>query len=347
MECASEASIRSSSLGRHLSDRHHESIGCRRLPASDHHHHSTTDNHHGDPHDDDCAPGTAAPGGHSTRSACGTCSTRCYTSADELGRGGPVLPSGSGAADPGYTAGSTRGIAGPGQYGGQRDPSLTDRYNRAGPGGAAPVQAGEVVKRLVFAALVLLVAAGCLIGPPKASAVSPLIPGTVPVPSANGSVLGRQMVQTVPIGTWETQLLVGLHAPVTATNIAALDVWADSEGVLEHNNPLASSGVHFGATHCIAQCVHNGSPVYAYIDMTDGVAANVGFLYGSNYDGVRAAFQASAGLMGVWRAINRSRWCSGCQSGLYPIDLYRAAHSASSIPPVVLQSAPPIIAPVP
>ena len=75
--------------------------------------------------------------------------------------------------------------------------------------------------------------------------------------------------------------------------------------------------------------------------MSDGVNANVNFLYGSYYDGVRAAFRADAGLMGVWRAINQSKWCSGCQHGLYPVFLYRAA-VAYTPPP-----ATPTISPVP
>ena len=154
-------------------------------------------------------------------------------------------------------------------------------------------------------------------GPPSGASPLPLPPGTVPT--------------TVPPPTptgWEAMELAGLHAPYTPSNVATLDVWAQSEGVIQANNPLASSGLHAGATHCIAQCVPvHGiySPVYAYDSMTDGVTANVNFLYGSNYNAVRAAFRANAGMMAIWRTINASKWCSGCQGGLYPVYLYRAA----------------------
>lgn len=152
----------------------------------------------------------------------------------------------------------------------------------------------------------------------------PLPPGAVIPTSVSVVVLGT---------TWEAQELAGLHAPDSASNVQALSVWAQSEGVVQDNNPLASSGDHPGATHCLAQCVpvHGVySPVYAYDSLSDGAAANVAFLQGSNYDGVRAAFRASAGLMGIFRAINQSKWCASCQGGLYPIDLYRAARSMAA-----------------
>ena len=136
--------------------------------------------------------------------------------------------------------------------------------------------------------------------------------------------------------------LAGLHAPDSASNVRTLDVWAQSEGVVSQNNPLASSGLHAGATGCIAQCHHNSSPVYAYDSMTDGVTANVNFLYGSNYNAVRAAFRADAGMMAIFRAINASPWCSGCQNGLYPVYLYRAAIAQPVVSAPVVQVNSPI-----
>lgn len=163
----------------------------------------------------------------------------------------------------------------------------------------------------------------------------PLPPGTVPT----------VVPPVVPPPTWESMELAGLHAPVTAANVATLDVWAQSEGVIQANNPLASSGQHAGATHCIAQCVpvHGVySPVYAYDSITDGVTANVNFLYGSNYNAVRAAFRANAGMMAIWRAINQSKWCSGCQGGLYPVYLYRAALAQPVVTTTTVQINSPI-----
>jgi hypothetical protein len=119
-------------------------------------------------------------------------------------------------------------------------------------------------------------------------------PATTPPPAGNPAYPG-----------WESQLLDGLHAPYSVSNYQVLAVWAQSEGVVDENNPLASSLRAPGATRCIAQC-HQDSPVFAYDSITDGTAANVGFLYGSHYDGVRAAFQADAGAMAIWQAINGS-----------------------------------------
>ena len=156
-------------------------------------------------------------------------------------------------------------------------------------------------------------------GPPKSGASVPLVPlapGAVPTTTTTAPMAQGQ--------SWETQLLDGIHAPLTATNYQVLTVWAASEGVVDKNNPLASSGRHQGATVCIAQCTRNSSPVYAYDSIVDGVNANINFLYGSYYDGVRAAFRANAGMAGIWKSVNQSKWCSGCQGGLYPIKLYQA-----------------------
>lgn len=124
-------------------------------------------------------------------------------------------------------------------------------------------------------------------------------------------------------------MLDQLGAPKTDANYQALTLWANSEGSTESNNPLASSGMHPGATHCIAQC-GSSSPIMAYDTIGDGVAANVAFLKDNDYGGVIAALQNGQSVHAVWAAINQSGWCRGCQGGIYPEAIYYALSDPAS-----------------
>lgn len=122
---------------------------------------------------------------------------------------------------------------------------------------------------------------------------------------------------------WEYQFLQQLGAPASVENLNALNYWAQSEGTTGSNNPLAISGVHPGATTCIAQC-GSSSPIMAYDSIASGVAANVAFLQNNNYGAVVSAFVHDQGMAAIWSAINNSGWCRGCQDGHYPSVLYGA-----------------------
>ena len=137
---------------------------------------------------------------------------------------------------------------------------------------------------------------------------------------------------------WEVLFLNQLGAPLTATNFQALSFWAQSEGTTGSNNPLAISGIHPGSTTCLAQC-GSSSPVMAYDTMANGVAANVAFLQGSYYDGVRAAFINDSGLAAIWASINQSPWCAGCQSGKYPNAIYSHLSDTSAAAAEAAQAA--------
>lgn len=123
--------------------------------------------------------------------------------------------------------------------------------------------------------------------------------------------------------SWEADFLSSIDAPVSQTSVFACDKWTESEGTLPDNNPFAISGKYPGAIRCIAQC---GTPseVWAYDTIEHGVAATVAFMGGSNSADIVAAFRADAGLQAIWQAINSSPWCSGCQGGLYPVELWKA-----------------------
>jgi hypothetical protein len=133
---------------------------------------------------------------------------------------------------------------------------------------------------------------------------------------------------------WEYDLLAGLGAPASTTNLDALNYWGQSEGTASSNNPLAVSGKAAGATKCLAQC-GSSSPVYAYDTEQDGVAANVAFLLHNNYANVVSAFVKNSGLAAIFSAINSSGWCKGCQGGKYPEALYAAL--GSNAPPLTAQ----------
>lgn len=119
---------------------------------------------------------------------------------------------------------------------------------------------------------------------------------------------------------WVNQLLSALGAPITWANQYAIYLWALSEGSgISHNNPLAISGGGPGATGCFAQC-GGSSPVTGFATMTDGVNATANFIK-NGYPSIWKAFVAHVGDVGIWQAINESRWCRGCQNGAYPVVL--------------------------
>lgn len=127
-------------------------------------------------------------------------------------------------------------------------------------------------------------------------------------------------------GPWVDQLLTALGAPTTDSNRAALRAWAASEGTVASNNPLAISGSGWnGVSGCIAQC-GSGSPISSFNNMTNGVNATASFLQGSYYTNVVSALKNDAGLSAIYQAIHASPWCSGCQSGQYPLALYDATY---------------------
>lgn len=139
-------------------------------------------------------------------------------------------------------------------------------------------------------------------------------------------------------GSWEATFLQDLGAPLNATNITAVNLWAQSEGVQSSNNWLAASGKGPGATTCLSQC-GTSSPVYAYDTPADGAAFDAQFLKTNNYADVISAFAGTAdngtspdptGLANIFAAINQSGWCRGCEGGQYPVALYDALSKSTA-----------------
>lgn len=139
----------------------------------------------------------------------------------------------------------------------------------------------------------------------------------------NGTQYGQ--IQTGYAGTWVDDVLRAIGAPTTDSNRAALRAWAASEGTASSNNPLAFSGKYPGATTCLAQC-GSGSPVYAYSSAAQGAQNTADFLlHNAGYAGVVSSFRQDAGLSAIFKAVNSSGWCKGCQGGNYPNALAKVA----------------------
>src|SRR5690348_10304439 len=122
---------------------------------------------------------------------------------------------------------------------------------------------------------------------------------------------------------WRVDLLNQINAPVTQTNLAALSAWAPSEGTpASWNNPLATTLKYNGSV----DKNNNNPPVQGYQSIQDGVTALAKTLKETNngtaYSNVIAAFQQGNDIGAIWAAINNSPWCSGCQNGTYPTQLY-------------------------
>ena len=119
---------------------------------------------------------------------------------------------------------------------------------------------------------------------------------------------------------WYDDLITIERWPATDVNRQALILWAQSEGMPpEANNWLAISSHDIG---WMPPPAPYSEPFYA--TYAEGVEATGHFLAGSNYDQVRHFFSIGTNLVDIYLAINGSPWCSGCQSGHYPIDLYQA-----------------------
>lgn len=150
-----------------------------------------------------------------------------------------------------------------------------------------------------------------------------------------GSSVMDSVGATPGAGDWKVALLTALGAPPSPANLKALELWHTSEGTsLSTNNWLAISDGANRWPHgaCLAQCGGN-SPIYAFPSQAVGVQATAAFLHGSYYTAVVNAFRQNQGMASIFQAINQSKWCSGCQSGHYPIALYQGLNGPLTLTP--------------
>lgn len=118
---------------------------------------------------------------------------------------------------------------------------------------------------------------------------------------------------------WIPPVLEALAAPVNLVTEVALMKWAQSEGMPTwENNWLATTYDGYGGYDV------NGVGVKAYPTLADGVGATVATLRLGYYTGIVAALRQGTTLAAIYRAINASPWCRGCQGGRYPVALAQA-----------------------
>lgn len=123
----------------------------------------------------------------------------------------------------------------------------------------------------------------------------------------------RRRAPAAATGGWEGALLAAIGAPRTANNISNLQAWAASEGMpASEHNPLATTEPAAGATTV------NSAGVRSYPTPAAGILATAQTLKGSAYAPIVQAFRDNAPRADVWKAINASPWCAGCQNGYYP-----------------------------
>lgn len=130
--------------------------------------------------------------------------------------------------------------------------------------------------------------------------------------------MAQQVTRTSP---WQWRVLAGIGAPITAVNTHAMILWHESDlnapGTAWHN-PLSTSWALPGSS------TMNKTGVQSYPSWTTGVRATILTLGQTYYVTVVAALRAGNTLGAIWRAINASPWCGGCQHGHYPIAMWNA-----------------------
>jgi hypothetical protein len=129
------------------------------------------------------------------------------------------------------------------------------------------------------------------------------------------------MVVTAPIApttsptsvpTWIAGVLNGIGAPINATNVQALKLWAGAEGTAAQYNPLATTEPYNGASN------FNSVGVKNYPSEAAGTSATVATLNQSNMSGIKSALVSGAPLSSIVAAINASPWGSHIGPGTQP-----------------------------
>jgi hypothetical protein len=151
---------------------------------------------------------------------------------------------------------------------------------------------------------------------------------------------GAAAVLQVP--RWIVSVQKAIGGPVNRTTATAYEKWAKAEGMPDSaNNPLAATDVYPGSIP------FNPQGVQRYPNLAALAAVYKRKFTSSTYKAIGAALKTGDDLEAIYVAINKSPWCSGCQGGHYPVDLYDAVygHVAPTLPSVPVQ--PPQGTPIP
>lgn len=116
---------------------------------------------------------------------------------------------------------------------------------------------------------------------------------------------------------WFTTVLKKMGAPIRTTSTRVLALWAQSEGTPGSIHNWLASGTHWPGSHA-----YNASGVQVYPTYHAGTSATAFSLTHSPYVAIGQAFRAGANPVRLYRLINASPWCPGCQTGHYPVALW-------------------------
>lgn len=142
-------------------------------------------------------------------------------------------------------------------------------------------------------------------------------PGGRP-PDRPGPIGGRP---AGPVNDWRHYLLRAIGAPVSVGNLVGLELWAASEQVpADWHNPLGATIGWPGSR------ILEAGAVEAYPSQAAGIGATALALHQRGMAAVLEALRGDLGITAIYRRVNASGWCPGCQDGHYPIALYWHLH---------------------
>lgn len=123
---------------------------------------------------------------------------------------------------------------------------------------------------------------------------------------------------------WPSLLAVDLGFSVNKYTYWALIWWAQSEGTPKRwHNPLATTFACCGGKDV------NSAGVKGYPTVEAGATATARTLRLDYYKDVVRELRRGNSYVALWKAINASPWCKGCQKGRYPVVLYQNLGAAA------------------
>jgi hypothetical protein len=141
---------------------------------------------------------------------------------------------------------------------------------------------------------------------------------------------------------WATTVLRKLQAPISASGVEVLDLWAQSEGMPDWTNNWLACGTPWPGSR-----PYNSAGVQIYATYNSGTSAIAWSLDHPPYTAIADGFRAVLGLVAMWKIINTSPWCRGCQTGHYPVALWTAAGRPSTATLAVMDLSAPQSTPTP
>lgn len=142
--------------------------------------------------------------------------------------------------------------------------------------------------------------------------------------------------------SWADTVLKKIGAPISGVQVDILDLWAQSEGTPPSINNWLACGTPWPGSR-----PYNASGVQVYPTFNAGSSAIAWSLQHAPYVPISDALRAARGMVSVWKAINASPWCPGCQSGHYPVALWEAAGQPSQGTPLAPSTPPEPVAVTP